>query len=63
MNKLPIAAKNYFKEVKKHLSWSWGKKKIYIDYIKDQLIKTFYIKLLIVDNLKNSFLNMQLMKK
>lgn len=41
MNKLPIAAKNYFKEVKKHLSCSWGKKKIYIDYIKDQIDQDF----------------------
>lgn len=41
MNKLPIAAKNYFKEVKKHLSCPWGKKKIYIDYIKDQIDQDF----------------------
>lgn len=37
MNKLSTAAKSYFKEVKKHLSCSLGKKKIYIDYIKDQV--------------------------
>lgn len=41
MNKLPIAAKQYFKEVKKHLSCSWEKKKIYIDYIKDQIDQDF----------------------
>ena len=41
MNKLPIAAKQYFKEVKKHLSCPWGKKKIYIDYIKDQIDQDF----------------------
>ncbi len=41
MNKLPIAAKQYFKEVKKHLSCPWGKKKIYIDYIKDQIDPDF----------------------
>ena len=41
MNKLPIAAKQYFKEVKKHLSCPWGKKKIYIDYIKNQIDQDF----------------------
>ena len=41
MNKLPIAAKQYFKEVKKQLSCPWGKKKIYIDYIKDQIDQDF----------------------
>lgn len=41
MNKLPIAAKQYFKEVKKHLSCPCGKKKIYIDYIKDQIDQDF----------------------
>lgn len=37
MNKLSTDAKKYFKEVKKNLSCSWLKKKVYIDFIKSNI--------------------------
>lgn len=37
MGKISVAARKYFKEVKKHLSCSWSTKNGFISYLKDNL--------------------------